>query len=76
MPQFLFDKLQRLQNSAMRIVKGFGKFDNVSQSMLELHWLPAKARVEFKITLLVFKALHGKALLYITDMIEKTHYTS
>ena len=29
-----------------------------------LHWLPVKARIQFKILLITFKAIHGLALKY------------
>ena len=67
MPQYLFDRLQRVQNNAARVVKGLRKYDGITQSLIELHWLPVKARVDFKVILLVFKALNGKAPLYIQD---------
>ena len=32
-----------------------------------LHWLPVKARIEFKILLITFKAIHGLAPKYLRD---------
>ena len=37
---------------------------------MRLHWLPVKARVEFKILLLTYKAVHGPAPAYLTDMVQ------
>ena len=39
--------------------------------MKELHWLPIKSRIEYKICLLTFKALNGLAPPYISDLISK-----
>ena len=36
---------------------------------MHLHWLPVKFRVEFKIALLVYKALNGMAPDYIADLL-------
>ena len=36
---------------------------------MHLHWLPIKFRVEFKIALLVYKALNGMAPDYIADLL-------
>ena len=35
----------------------------------DLHWLPVRARINFKILILVFKAIHGLARPYISDLI-------
>ena len=36
---------------------------------IKLHWLPIKARIEFKICLIVFKALRFGQPKYIADML-------
>ena len=33
----------------------------------QLHWLPVKQRIHFKLTVLVYKSLHGLALPYLSD---------
>ena len=75
MPQFLFDKLQRLQNNAARLVLGLRKYDRISQSLRDLHWLPVRERVQFKILLLIFKVLQNKAPVYLTDLIVRSNST-
>ena len=37
---------------------------------MSLHWLPVPKRIEYKVLLLVFKALHNQAPGYIADMVE------
>ena len=34
-----------------------------------LHWLPVKARIQFKILLITFKAIHGLAPKYLCDLL-------
>ena len=34
-----------------------------------LHWLPVKFRIEFKVVLMTFKALHGLAPTYLRELI-------
>ena len=75
MPQFLFDKLQRLQNNAARLVLGLRKYNRFSQSLMDLHWLPVRERVQFKILLLIFKVLQNKAPVYLTDLIVRSNST-
>ena len=36
--------------------------------MINLHWLPVKFRIIFKVSLLTFKALHGLAPAYLSDI--------
>jgi hypothetical protein len=36
---------------------------------MHLHWLPIKFRVDFKIALLIYKALNGMAPQYIADLL-------
>ena len=37
----------------------------------ELHWFPVHLRVDFKILLITFKALHDCATVYIKDLIKQ-----
>jgi len=43
--------------------------DHVTPALLELHWLPIAERIDFKLCLLVHKALVGHAPPYIVDLI-------
>ena len=44
---------------AARFVSGARKFDHISSILVKLRWLRISYRVEFKLLLLVFKALNG-----------------
>ncbi len=53
----LSDKiLYKVQNAAARVVTGTNKFENITPVLNNLHWLPVKFRINFKILLLSFKA--------------------
>ena len=49
------DKLQRVQNALARVVTGTRRRDHITPILAELHWLPVRARITFKIATLVFK---------------------
>ena len=60
-------RLQRALNAAARLICRLPKYYHISS--VDLHWLPIKYRVIFKITLLVFKVLDGLALSYLENLI-------
>ena len=51
--QDLIAKLQRLQNSAARIVSRTRKYEHITPVLIKLHWLPIKFCIQFKVLLLV-----------------------
>jgi len=65
----LISKLQRLQNSAARIVTRTHKYEHITPVLSELHWLPIRFRIQFKTLLLVYKARNGLAPQYIIDLL-------
>ena len=70
-------KLPRVQNAAARLLTSSRKYDHITPGLHELHWLPVKYRIHFKILLLTFKALNGMAPAYISDLInvrKQAHY--
>ena len=70
LPQYQYDRLQKVLNAAARVTCYIPKFEHISPVLMRLHWLPIRYRVEYKIALLVFKALHGLAPVYITELIK------
>ena len=40
-----------------------------THELINLHWLPAKQRIDFKVLMLVYKALHGQAPPDIQNML-------
>ena len=52
------NRLQRLQNSIARLVTRQAPRDSAMPIHRELHWLPVRHRVSYKIAELTFKALH------------------
>ena len=52
-----------------RLLSSTTRFDHISPVMKDLHWLPVKYRVMFKLVVYTFKALHGSASTYIHQLI-------
>ena len=70
LPDVQVDRLQRLQNTAARIVTKTPKTESVVPSMQDMHWLPVKRRILYKILLYVFKAQHSLAPAYLSNLIQ------
>ena len=62
-------QLQKLQNYAARIIFNKPRKSHVTPLLLDLHWLPIKARIDYKIAMLVYKCLNGLAPPYISKLI-------
>ncbi len=52
-------RLQLVQNAAARFLTRTKKRERITPVLVSLHWLPLEFRIEFKILLMVYKALHG-----------------
>ena len=61
-------RLQRLQNKAARLVISCGRDQSSSDLLRELHWLPVKQRIIYKLMLYIYKALNDMAPCYISAM--------
>ena len=70
LPDKDLSKLQRIQNSAARLVTKKGKFEHVSPLLQDLHWLPIKCRIKFKVLVIVFQCMYGSAPEYLKVLIQ------
>jgi len=70
LPDTLLQRLQRVQNSAARMLTRTPLRDHITPILRELHWLPVHQRIIYKVLMIVFKALHELAPSYIQEMIE------
>ena len=68
-PSYLIDRLQHVQNCAARLIKSADRRTHSLPLLQDLHWLPVKFRIMFKVNLMTFKALHGTAPSYISSLI-------
>ena len=49
-----FDKLQLVQNTLACVVTGHKRSDHITPVLADLHWLPVKSRMTFKIASLTY----------------------
>lgn len=69
LPTSTISKLQRVQNSAARVVTRSRKYDHITPILQDLHWLPVPQRIIFKVLMMTFRAFHGLAPDYISDLV-------
>jgi len=60
-------RLQSVQNAAARLITGAPRRDHITPILRQLHWLPVRRRVDFKIAVLVFRCLTGQAPGYLAE---------
>ena len=70
LPNEVIDRLQRLQNQAARLVLRRSSREHVTPMLIQLHWLPVKARLIYKTCMLCYKCRHNLAPIYLSDLIE------
>ena len=59
------NKLQKLQNACARMIYGKKRYEHVTPLLHELHWLPIRQRIVFKILLFVYKFFNNSVPTYI-----------
>ena len=69
LPATQLNKIQRVLNAAARLVCRSPRYCHITPLVYNLHWLPVNLRIRFKVLLFVFKAIHGIAPSYISDLI-------
>ena len=75
----LFRRLQFIKKAAARLITGTRRRDHITPVLRDLHWLPVRRRVDYKLALLVYKSLHGLApptLLTIASWLPPTSFAA
>ena len=58
--------MQKIQNSAACLILNRSRWSSASSALKDLHWLPIRARIEFKVLVQVFKC-KSQAPKYLID---------
>lgn len=62
-------RLQRIQNTVAKIITRTRKYDHITPVLVKLHWLSIEQRIQYKLLLQAFKALHRKSPFYIQELV-------
>ena len=67
----LLHRFEMVQRSAAKVVLRISRGDrrSMTAALKHLHWLPVKWRVEYKLLVLVFRALHDRTPAYLASLI-------
>jgi len=71
LPEKELSKVQRIQNSAARLVTRTKQREHVTPTLTRLHWLPVKKRIIYKTLLLTYKCLNGLAPNYLSGLLQE-----
>ena len=66
----LITTLQNVQRTSARIIVKRAKYESITPVLIDLHWLPIQQRIQFKVLLLVYKALHKQSPTYISNLLQ------
>jgi len=69
LPTNLLNRLQSVLNAAARSIASLHHWDHLTDTLVSFHWLHAPERINFKLAVLVFQALHGTAPRYLSDLL-------
>ena len=69
LPDTQLQKLQLVQNAAARLVTGTHRREHITPVLFDLHWLPIRQRIQFKLLLLVYRCIHQLAPAYLMDLV-------
>ena len=70
-PDRLLDRLELIQHSAAKVVLRIRRGDrrSMTAALKHPHWLPVKWRVEYKLLVLVFRALRDRTPAYLASLL-------
>ena len=64
-------RFQSVLNPAARSIAGLRCSDHVTDTLANFHWLRAPERINFKLAVLEYRALHSTAPRYLSDLLRR-----
>ena len=74
-PQYLLNRLQKVQNNAARLILKASKTDHITPHLRTLHWLLIDARIKYKLCSLCYGAITFTGPVYLSNLL-KIHTSS
>jgi len=71
LPAYLLNCLQSVLNTLARSVAGLRRSAHITDAFASFHWLRAAEQINFKLAVIVYRALHNTAPQYLSDMVRR-----
>ena len=68
-PMYMLERLQKVQNSAARLIFQCRKQNHISSLLMSLHWLPINARMEYKLSVIRHSFFFGLSPICLSDLL-------
>ena len=68
-PMYILETLQKVQNSAARLIFQCRKQNHISPLLMSLHWLLINARIEHKLSVICHSFFLGLSPTYLSDLL-------
>ena len=72
-PKQLLDKLQKVQNSAARLVFKARKHEHIKPLPQKRPWLPVVSRIQYKVATLCYKSFTESYPVYLSELLSTIH---
>ena len=69
LPDKTISHLQVIKTMYAKLTLKKSKYDSTRKALAQLHWLPIKHRIDFKITAIIHKCLYGTVPQYLKDLL-------
>ena len=69
LPDKTISHLQTVQSMCAKLTLRKSKYDSTTEALSQLHWLPIKYRINFKIATITHKCIYGTAPQYLKDLL-------
>jgi len=76
LPQSTVEPLQRVQNAAARLIFNLGRNKHTTPCLIQLHWLPVRFRIVYKLCVLMHNIRASKSPCYLSDIVQPTTVTA
>ena len=70
LPLCTIEPLQRVQNAAARLIFELSPSEHITPSLLQLHWLPIRWRVQFKLCCFMHAVVTGRCPAYLGSIVQ------
>ena len=69
LPASTLAPLQRVQNAAARLILVLSRRSHITPALQQLHWLPIKFRITFKVVTLMYNIFQQRSPPYLKDLV-------